>query len=179
MNLPVLSVFFLISVLFFSCKPDESTQLGDFSFELNRGFTIPAGLSPLNINTRTFADNTNLLLANLQSRGLTLDDVREVRVREARWVSNEGAVQSLNFIQEAIIEIDDFDTPSGGIEIAFVLDQTNRNVGSILTFIPSLASADIFLEGPTYDLLTEFRTREITNRSYGVELEIIFDVFLN
>ena len=175
--------YFFISFLFFStlllissCEKED--EKSDFSVTLNGKFNIQAGLSPFVVTNASIPDLKNKIIDELTSRGLSINDVSEVRSRSTRWISQDGS--NLNYIEKAFMLVDKFQESNiQALEFAFTVDELPLQSTDRITIVPGLANIKTYADDSTIDFIAKYKVRSIPTQTTAIDVIMEFDIYLN
>ena len=163
----------LLILGFIGCS--DSNQVARFNIEQEAVLDLPAALNTFETHFFLIRNQESFIESLLQSNGMTINDVGEVRSSTATVIARNTAVD-LSFIQDITIRAVSIANPSKNFEM-FYLDPVQFNEDNRLDLLASLSDVrDVVLEG-RYDLEIRITLRRFVPSNVTLDINFFLSVF--
>lgn len=156
-------------ILLMGCKKEEEFPL--FEIESIGSIMIPAGLNTVETHYINIHDLTSTLGAQLETRGMTLDDLSVIKPQSFVMTSLDGDVD-FNFI--ARISSDIFTKSNPNSSEIFFMEPVPLNTRSSLVLFPSLLNVKDYFKESSFSIEVKFNVRGFSTRNVEARIDMVF-----
>ena len=142
-----------------------------FEIESIASIEIPVGLNTVETHYINIRDITSTLAGQLETMGLSMDDISIIKPQSFVMTSLDGDVD-FSFISRISSEIFTRAIPEK-TEI-FFMEPVPLNTRSSLILFPSLLNIKDYLTGPSFNIEVKFNVRGFTPRNIEARIDMIF-----